>query len=177
MIASRIGALPAAIRPGDNGWLFEPGDAAELAELLRRLHHDRALLGRAAEGIQAGDVTAVAVRAAGIEALLAEAIERPVRWGSERRPRAFAYVGPERRTRLEVTPHRGLGRVCWSRRWGAPLGAQKRSREGGSIEQGVVRRVGWHEATYPEALFSQASTSGLRLGTEVRMTRSVVETR
>lgn len=77
VIASRIGALPAAIRPGDNGWLFEPGAAVELAELLRRLHHDRALLGRAAEGIQAGDVTAVAARAARIEALLAEAVERP----------------------------------------------------------------------------------------------------
>jgi glycosyltransferase involved in cell wall biosynthesis len=70
VIASSIGALPAAIRPDDNGWLFEPGDTIGLAELLRRLHHDRALVRRAAAGIRSDDVTGVAERTDRIEDLL-----------------------------------------------------------------------------------------------------------
>jgi glycosyltransferase involved in cell wall biosynthesis len=70
VIASRIGALPDAIRPGENGWLFEPGDAADLADLLRRLHAEPQLLQRARAGIRAADVTSVKARTDRIEALL-----------------------------------------------------------------------------------------------------------
>jgi glycosyltransferase involved in cell wall biosynthesis len=70
VIASAIGALPDAIRPGDNGWLFEPGDATDLAALLQRLDGNRSLLRRAAAGIDPGDVTSVTSRTDRIEALL-----------------------------------------------------------------------------------------------------------
>jgi glycosyltransferase involved in cell wall biosynthesis len=71
-IASRIGALPEAIRHEENGWLFSPGDASELAALLRRLDDDRSLVRGAAAGIQADDVTSVEARTDRIEALLEE---------------------------------------------------------------------------------------------------------
>lgn len=70
VLASRIGALPDAIRDGENGWLFSPGDAAELAALLRGLSDDRSLLRRAAAGIRAEDVVSVAQRTDRLEALL-----------------------------------------------------------------------------------------------------------
>src|SRR5262249_9952995 len=35
VVASRIGALPALVRDGENGLLFPPGDAAALTERLR----------------------------------------------------------------------------------------------------------------------------------------------
>ena len=41
VIASRIGALPEAIRDGENGLLFTPGSAQELAAILQMLDHDR----------------------------------------------------------------------------------------------------------------------------------------
>lgn len=78
VIASRIGALPEAIRPEENGWLVSPGDATELAVLLQRLHDDRSLVRRAAAGIQAGDVTGVEARTDRIEALLEEVRSRSV---------------------------------------------------------------------------------------------------
>jgi glycosyltransferase involved in cell wall biosynthesis len=70
VIASRIGALPDAIREGENGWLFEPGNAADLADLLRRLHEEPLLLRRARAGIRSADVTSVEARSDRIEALL-----------------------------------------------------------------------------------------------------------
>lgn len=76
VIASRTGALPAAIEPGKNGWLVEPGDPVELAELLRRLHHDRSLLLRAAAGASAASVISVAQRTDRLEGLLCEICER-----------------------------------------------------------------------------------------------------
>jgi glycosyltransferase involved in cell wall biosynthesis len=74
VIASRIGALPAAIEPGSNGWLVEPGDPVELAELLRRLHHDRSLIQRAAAGARVVPVTDAAQRSDQVEALLEEVV-------------------------------------------------------------------------------------------------------
>lgn len=70
VIASRIGALPDAIREGENGWLFEPGNAPDLADLLRRLHAEPHLLARARAGIKADDVTSVEARTDQVEALL-----------------------------------------------------------------------------------------------------------
>jgi glycosyltransferase involved in cell wall biosynthesis len=76
VIASAIGALPDAIRPGDNGWLFEPGNATDLAALLQRLDGNRRLLRRAAAGILPEDTTSVAARTDRIEALLVELADR-----------------------------------------------------------------------------------------------------
>lgn len=81
VIASAIGALPDAIRPGDNGWLFEPGAASELAVLLQRLYSDPSLLRRAAAGARASEVTSVAARTDRIEELLEAVVER-----TDRRP-------------------------------------------------------------------------------------------
>lgn len=79
VIASEIGALPAAIRPGENGWLFVPGDAAGLAALLQPLAGERHLVERAAAGIAVGDVTSVPARTTQLEELLEQAIGRGVR--------------------------------------------------------------------------------------------------
>jgi glycosyltransferase involved in cell wall biosynthesis len=76
VIASAIGALPEAIRDGENGWLFEPGDASGLAMLLRRLDHDRSLLRRAAEQARNEDVITSAGRTDAVEAILRSAVER-----------------------------------------------------------------------------------------------------
>jgi glycosyltransferase involved in cell wall biosynthesis len=73
VIAAAIGALPEAIREGDNGWLFEPGDPASLAALIQRLDADRSLLRRAAAGIRPEDVTSVDARCQQVEAVLEEA--------------------------------------------------------------------------------------------------------
>jgi glycosyltransferase involved in cell wall biosynthesis len=78
VIASRLGALPEAIREEDNGWLFEPGNAVELADLLRQLDLDRSRLRRAAAGILPRDVTSVSDRTAQIETVLREVIARPL---------------------------------------------------------------------------------------------------
>jgi glycosyltransferase involved in cell wall biosynthesis len=82
VIASKAGALPTAIRNGENGWLFEPGDAVGLADLLRRLDGDREMLRRAAARIESEDVPSVAVRTDRIEALLKELTDQPGRRSS-----------------------------------------------------------------------------------------------
>jgi glycosyltransferase involved in cell wall biosynthesis len=43
VIASDIGGVPELVQHGDNGLLFEPGNAAQLADLMRRLHTDARL--------------------------------------------------------------------------------------------------------------------------------------
>lgn len=83
VIASRIGALPEVIRQGENGWLFEPGDATDLAVLLRRLHDEPELLRRARAGIRSDDVTTVEERTDQVESLLHSvcgAGSRPAGW-------------------------------------------------------------------------------------------------
>jgi glycosyltransferase involved in cell wall biosynthesis len=76
VIASRSGALPDAIRPGDNGWLFEPGDAAGLAALLVELNESQDRVRRASEGISPDDWVTLEARTDQVEGLLAEVIER-----------------------------------------------------------------------------------------------------
>jgi glycosyltransferase involved in cell wall biosynthesis len=75
VIASRIGALPDAIREQENGWLFEPGDASGLAALLQSLNADRTQIRRAAEGIEPDDVMTVGARTDRIEALLEQVVD------------------------------------------------------------------------------------------------------
>ena len=49
-VASRYGGNPRMIESGVNGFLFPPHDARALADLLLRLHDDRALLQRLSDG-------------------------------------------------------------------------------------------------------------------------------
>lgn len=70
VIASRLGALPEAVREGENGLLFTAGATPELAELLRRLDADRAALARLSAGIGEGDWITVGERAGRLEAVL-----------------------------------------------------------------------------------------------------------
>jgi glycosyltransferase involved in cell wall biosynthesis len=76
VIASNIGALPDAIRPEENGWLVEPGDAVDLAALLFDLSLDQERVQRAAAGIRCDDWVTLDARTDQVEALLGEVIER-----------------------------------------------------------------------------------------------------
>jgi glycosyltransferase involved in cell wall biosynthesis len=76
VIASNSGALPAAVRPEENGWLFEPGDGAGLAALLQELSTDPGRVKRAAEGIRPDDWVTLEARTDLIERLLRKAIGR-----------------------------------------------------------------------------------------------------
>jgi glycosyltransferase involved in cell wall biosynthesis len=76
VIASRIGALPEAIRDGEDGWLFEPGDATGLAELVCRIDEDRDLLRNAAQRIRSSDLVSVMERTIQVERLLEEVVAR-----------------------------------------------------------------------------------------------------
>ncbi len=80
VIASRIGALPEAVREGENGLLFTPGAHAELAVLLQRLHADRAVLRRLRSGIRGTDWITVAERARQLEAVLDDVYTTTPRW-------------------------------------------------------------------------------------------------
>jgi glycosyltransferase involved in cell wall biosynthesis len=55
VIASRIGALPEAIREGENGLLFTPGAATELAAILQTVDADRLRLEVLRKGIRESD--------------------------------------------------------------------------------------------------------------------------
>jgi glycosyltransferase involved in cell wall biosynthesis len=79
VIASRIGALSEAIRPGEDGWLFEPGDSTELAELLCRIDEDRDLLREAARRVPSSELVSVMARTVRVERLLKEVVARGAR--------------------------------------------------------------------------------------------------
>lgn len=76
VIASCTGALTEAIRPDDNGWLFEPGDGAGLAALLLELSADPGRVRRAAEGIRPTDWVTLEARTDEVEAHLRAVIKR-----------------------------------------------------------------------------------------------------
>lgn len=52
VVAARIGGIPEFVRHGDNGLLFAPGDAGDLARQLRRLVDEPDLLPRLQRGIR-----------------------------------------------------------------------------------------------------------------------------
>jgi glycosyltransferase involved in cell wall biosynthesis len=62
VIASNSGALPEAIRDGENGLLFKPGSTSELAAILRELDRDRERLRSLRAGIRATDWISVQAR-------------------------------------------------------------------------------------------------------------------
>jgi glycosyltransferase involved in cell wall biosynthesis len=75
VIVSRLGALPEAVREGENGLLFTPGSTAELAEILRRLDADRSILQGLREGIRSTDWITIEERTGQLEAVLQRARE------------------------------------------------------------------------------------------------------
>jgi glycosyltransferase involved in cell wall biosynthesis len=83
ILASRIGALPDAVREGENGRLFEPGDATGLALLLQDLAADRAALRQLAAGIRDDDALPVQARADALETLLHDVVARGPRGACE----------------------------------------------------------------------------------------------
>jgi glycosyltransferase involved in cell wall biosynthesis len=70
VIASRLGALPEAIREGENGMLFAPHRSAELAAVLQALDTDRSILARLRAGIKATDWITIGERTRRLEAVL-----------------------------------------------------------------------------------------------------------
>lgn len=70
VIASRIGALPEAIRDGDNGLLFTPGSVAELARLLHLLAHKPDRLAELRAGIRPTDWISMRERVRALAAIL-----------------------------------------------------------------------------------------------------------
>jgi glycosyltransferase involved in cell wall biosynthesis len=62
VIASRIGALPEAIREGENGLLFHPGSSQELAAILHTLDSDRERIAALRTGIRPSDWMPIADR-------------------------------------------------------------------------------------------------------------------
>jgi glycosyltransferase involved in cell wall biosynthesis len=82
VIASRIGALPEAVREGENGLLFAAGSSAELAVLLSALDADRMKLGRLRAGIRWTDWTSASDRTSRLTAVLGEVCSAGVRQGT-----------------------------------------------------------------------------------------------
>lgn len=70
VLASELGALPEAIRDGENGLLFAPGDATGLAQLLGELDADRDRVAALAAGIRPSDWITVDNRTDALEVLL-----------------------------------------------------------------------------------------------------------
>ncbi len=73
-IVARVGALPEAIREGENGFSFAPRQPSELAAILQRLAGDEALLDRLREGARATSVVGPLEHAAMVRAVYQEAI-------------------------------------------------------------------------------------------------------
>lgn len=79
VLASRIGALPEAVRDGENGLLFEPASAVGLAATLAKLDGDRSLLERLRTGIRHTDWVSLEERTAQVE----EVLQSVLTWRSQ----------------------------------------------------------------------------------------------
>ncbi|MET9226654.1 glycosyltransferase [Lentzea sp. NPDC003310] len=79
VIAANAMALPHLVRPGRNGWLFEPGDVNQLAQRLHTLVHDapmRSRMGAASREIISHHALGATLER--FEALYARAMGKPV---------------------------------------------------------------------------------------------------
>ena len=83
-VASRRGALPEAIREGENGLLFDPDRPAELADILQRLEGDLQARWALADGIERSDWITASERAEQLDSILEAAVGR----GTPRRAHA-----------------------------------------------------------------------------------------
>ncbi len=81
VIASRIGALPEAIRDRENGWLFTAGSSSELAGVLHQLALNPGRLAGARDAIRPTDWISTGERVRALCALLEEVIARGAREG------------------------------------------------------------------------------------------------
>lgn len=70
VIASRLGALPEAVRDGENGLLFAVDKTSELAEIFQRINADRSILDGLRAGIRPSDWITVEERTERLETLL-----------------------------------------------------------------------------------------------------------
>jgi glycosyltransferase involved in cell wall biosynthesis len=75
VIASRIGALPEAVRHGENGLLFEPGSAIDLATTLQSVDGEQ--LEQLRSGIRSSDWISVRDRTSRLEQLLRDVVAAP----------------------------------------------------------------------------------------------------
>lgn len=76
VVASRIGALPEVVRHGENGLLFTPGSAHELAAVLHALSGDRGRIAAMRRQIRPGDWITVSQRTRRLEDLLRTTVSR-----------------------------------------------------------------------------------------------------
>ncbi len=76
VVASRVGALPEAIRDGDNGLLFDAGSATQLALILQDLDANRAKLDALSAGIRPDDWISVRDRTRRLEAIFGDLVSR-----------------------------------------------------------------------------------------------------
>ena len=76
--ASRIGALPEGIRHRENGLLFTPGSALELAAILQQVAEDPTLLPQLRAGILPSDWISVSERVAAVEDVMANEVNAAV---------------------------------------------------------------------------------------------------
>jgi glycosyltransferase involved in cell wall biosynthesis len=79
VVASRIGALAEAIREGENGVLFTPGSATELASVLYSLAHDQERLGSLRAGIRREDWISRSQRTRRLEDVLRRTVSEGAR--------------------------------------------------------------------------------------------------
>ena len=76
VVASRIGALSEAVRDGDNGLLFTPGSAHELAAILHTLSEDRSRVPAMRRKIRPDDWITVRQRTSRLEDVLRSTVSR-----------------------------------------------------------------------------------------------------
>jgi len=78
VVASRLGALPEAVRHGENGMLFDHESPAQLAAILQALADDPHLLEKLRQGIRRSDWISSAERGDRLDALLRDLSSAPV---------------------------------------------------------------------------------------------------
>lgn len=75
VLTTRLGALPDAVRDGENGFLFDHDDPGELASHLSRLHAEPALRAALRRGARKTPVPSLSEHATAVRTLYVEALE------------------------------------------------------------------------------------------------------